>query len=317
MHPNLLDQLHVFRTVKEEGSFSAAAEKLNKTVSTISYSISTLEKQLQMVLFDRNHYRPTLTEFGQDIYEEADFLLRRVDRFQARVGLHREQLKSNLVLSVDTVFPRVVLVRALAQFSEVFPMMNVSVLRRDYEVVVNDMRDGFADIGLLRVDARLDLNGLDAMQIGSSQNLLVAAADHVLATRDTPFELAELEEHRQLILSRSPDKSKELQYRTHRTDAWTLPDEEMLRELIKSGVGWAYVARHVVWKDIEEGLITELKCSSIRENTILRFGMIWPVGKPNLCLHQMLSRLLRQNFPAAFPDNFHTDFGQWVESDRP
>ena len=63
MHPNLLDQLQVFRTIVDKGSFTAAALSLNKTVSTVSYAVSALESQLQNELFDRSHYRATPTNF--------------------------------------------------------------------------------------------------------------------------------------------------------------------------------------------------------------------------------------------------------------
>ena len=41
-----LDQLRVFLTVVETGSFAAAARKLNRATSVVSYSIANLEAQL-------------------------------------------------------------------------------------------------------------------------------------------------------------------------------------------------------------------------------------------------------------------------------
>ena len=49
--PNL-DQLQVFIAVVDEGGFAAAARKLNRAVSAISYAISNLEAQLGLVLGD-------------------------------------------------------------------------------------------------------------------------------------------------------------------------------------------------------------------------------------------------------------------------
>ena len=48
-----LDQLRVFLTVVETGSFAAAARKLNRATSVVSYSIANLEAQLGVSLFDR------------------------------------------------------------------------------------------------------------------------------------------------------------------------------------------------------------------------------------------------------------------------
>lgn len=60
-----LDQLKVFLAVVETGSFTAAAKRLRRAVSAISYAIATLEQQLGLELFDRQGSRtPALTEAG-------------------------------------------------------------------------------------------------------------------------------------------------------------------------------------------------------------------------------------------------------------
>ncbi len=60
-----LDQFAVFVTVVEEGSFSAAARKLNRAQSAITYTVQALEAQTGTDLFDRSAYRPTLTPAGR------------------------------------------------------------------------------------------------------------------------------------------------------------------------------------------------------------------------------------------------------------
>lgn len=312
MHPNLLDQLQVFRTIVDKGSFTAAALSLNKTVSTVSYAISALEAQLQNELFDRSHYRATLTEFGKEVFDDADQLLRRVDRFAARSALRRNNHKTRLVLSVDLIFPRVVLVKALAQFSEEFPAVAINLCQRDFEQVTEDIKSGFADLGLVRVDTRLSISDIDGMQIGSTQNMLVMSPNHPLAKAGREFELSELDEHRQIILSRTPDKQNRVQAQLHKTEAWTVPDDDTLRALVKANVGWAYVNRHVVWADLADGSLAAPQCRSVRESTMNRLAVIWRLSDPMTGPRLRLAELLRDCFPAAFPDDFFDKFAQWV-----
>lgn len=312
MHPNLLDQLQVFRTIVDKGSFSAAAASLNKTVSTVSYAISALEAQLQNELFDRSHYRATLTEFGKEVFDDADQLLRRVDRFAARATLRRDNHKTRLVLSVDTIFPRVVLVAALARFSEEFPAVTISLCQRDFDRVTEDTKSAFADLGLVRVDTRFSISDIDGMQIGSTQNMLVVSPDHPLAKAGRSFELSELDEHRQIILSRTPDRQNRVQAQFHKTEAWTVADDDTLRALVKANVGWAYVNRHVVWADLADGSLVAPSCSSVRESTMNRLAVIWRLSDPMTGPRLRLAELLRESFPAAFPEAFFEDFGQWV-----
>ncbi len=66
-----LDQLRVFLTVVEVGSFAGAARKLHRATSVVSYSIANLELQLGVSLFDRKTTRkPQLTEAGRMVLAE-------------------------------------------------------------------------------------------------------------------------------------------------------------------------------------------------------------------------------------------------------
>ena len=57
-----VDQLLVLLAVVETGSFTAAARRLARATSAISYAIDTLERQLGVSLFDRGTTRkPRLT----------------------------------------------------------------------------------------------------------------------------------------------------------------------------------------------------------------------------------------------------------------
>lgn len=48
-----LKYLRTFRTIIDEGGFSKAAEKLNYTQSTITFQMNQLERDLSIVLFEK------------------------------------------------------------------------------------------------------------------------------------------------------------------------------------------------------------------------------------------------------------------------
>src|SRR6478735_591729 len=51
------DQLRIFLAIVDEGSFGAAARKLNRAVSVVSYGVANLEAQLGLTLFEREGTR--------------------------------------------------------------------------------------------------------------------------------------------------------------------------------------------------------------------------------------------------------------------
>src|SRR5439155_22163599 len=79
-----LDQLPVFLTVVETGSFAAAGRRLKRATSAVSYAIANLELQLGIALFDRERTRkPVLTEAGAAVVSKARVVSGGIDDLRA------------------------------------------------------------------------------------------------------------------------------------------------------------------------------------------------------------------------------------------
>src|SRR5712664_3086422 len=74
-----LDQLRVFIAAAEEGSFSAAGRRLRRAQSLVSQTVSDLEGQLNVKLFDRAKKYPRLTIAGQALLHEANAVVGRME----------------------------------------------------------------------------------------------------------------------------------------------------------------------------------------------------------------------------------------------
>lgn len=84
-----LTQLEVFRAVAQEGSVTAAAEKLHRVPSNISTRLRQLEEELGVALFDREKLRLHITDAGRTLLDYAGVFLRSpkrpVSAFQASI----------------------------------------------------------------------------------------------------------------------------------------------------------------------------------------------------------------------------------------
>src|ERR1700755_3152867 len=97
-----VEQLSVLVAVAEEGSLAAAARKLGRATSVVSYAIDNLEAQLGLKLFDRiTTRRPRLTREGQAVLVDARGLLAGIDGLKARVQGLQEGLEAEVALAVD------------------------------------------------------------------------------------------------------------------------------------------------------------------------------------------------------------------------
>ena len=101
-----VDQLLVLLTVAEAGSLTAAAKRLGRATSAISYAIDTLEARLGLSLFDRGTTRkPRLTPQGEAIVSEARAVAHSIETLRARVRGFLDELEPELSLAVDSMLP--------------------------------------------------------------------------------------------------------------------------------------------------------------------------------------------------------------------
>ena len=75
-HAVTLDALRVLETIHNKGSFAAAAETLFKVPSALTYTVSKLENDLGVALFDRKGQRAILTPAGKLVLDEGIEILR-------------------------------------------------------------------------------------------------------------------------------------------------------------------------------------------------------------------------------------------------
>src|SRR6202046_5768796 len=100
-----LDQLRTFIAAVDEGSFSAAARRLNRVQSAVSGWVSALEEQIGITLFDRSGRCPKLTPEGVLLLADARAIVSGVDTMKARAKLMASGLETELSVVVDVFFP--------------------------------------------------------------------------------------------------------------------------------------------------------------------------------------------------------------------
>ncbi len=282
MHPNLLDQLAVFRTVADTGSFAEAARRLNRQVSAISYAVTNLETHLGLTLVDRASYRAGLTAEGRALLSDVDVLLRRVERLEGRATAIGRDVETALAVIAEPSVSSGMITAALTRFERGFPDLPLTLLRADSAEVVEAVREGRADLGITVLERGLQWTGIDGAQLLATRILVAAAPEHPLAEAgDVTIE--QLEHHRQIYLASGdppPGDTPYTDYRIHRTDFWRAGDLATQLALIEAGLGWGFVPEDVAAPLFTEGRLAEIALPALRHPPLRRFAIIWRTGSP-------------------------------------
>ena len=251
-----LDQLRIFLTVVEEGSFGGAARKMGRAVSAISYGIAQLESQLAVSLFDREGSRkPVLTEAGEGLLAEARAVADGVDTLLAKTQSLHAGLESEIALVLDVMVPGDVTAQVLSAFRERFPTISLRLRIEGLGAVAACLIDEQAQLAI-GGPVIGDESALERQAIGAVELIPVAAPTHPLALG--AIAAGESRKHLQLVLSDRSTRTKGREFSVLSPLTWRLGDLGAKHTLLKEGLGWGNMPRAMVEDDLAEGRLVEL-----------------------------------------------------------
>jgi DNA-binding transcriptional LysR family regulator len=252
-----VDQLRIFLTVAEEGSFNRAGQKLGRALSVISYGVAALEAQLGVTLFLREgSRRPQVTDAGRALLADARAVIDEVDGLMARARGIRQGLETELALAVDVMVPSATVASVLSEFQEVFPTVDLRLHVEALGAVAALVLAKRADLAVAGPDI-VELPELERTAIGSVELIPVAAPSHVLA-QQRPVQPGDARRHLQLVLTDRSNLTEGKEFSVVSPRTWRLADLGAKHALLLEGIGWGNMPRHAVARDLQYGRLVEL-----------------------------------------------------------
>lgn len=265
------DDLEIMLTVVDSGGFSAAAQTLDIQVARVSRSISKIESQLGISLFNRTTRRVELTEEGRQFVDSIRSGLRIIQEAEEEIVSRGELPKGRLRVDAASPFVFHQLVPLVSDFNEAYP---------DIELELTS-NEGFVDLIEKRTDVairigRLTDSTLHARPLGKSALYMVASPSY-LSKRGIPQSAEELSSHQTVGFT----GAKVLNH-------WPLPNQgyveptitasngETVRQLVLAGNGIACLSGFMIQRDISEGrLIPVLEGVKLRDTERERVNAVF------------------------------------------
>ncbi|QTD35871.1 LysR family transcriptional regulator [Pseudomonas fluorescens] len=252
-----LDQLRVFLTVVEVGSFAGAARKLHRATSVISYSIANLEMQLGVTLFDRQTTRkPQLTEAGRTVLAEARTIANGVHGLRAKVKGLLQGLEAEVHVVLDVMLPAERIVDALKAFQEEFPTVALHLHMEALGAVTERVINRNAVIGVSG-PMNESIDGIERIGAGNVELIPVAAPNHPLALAEQNAPGAG-REFTQLVLSDRSELTKGKEFAVLSNRTWRLADLGAKHMLLREGIGWGNMPTPMIREDLDSGRLVPL-----------------------------------------------------------
>ena len=252
-----LDQLRTFIAAVDEGSFSAAARKLNRVQSAVSGWVSSLEGQIGVTLFDRTGRFPKLTAEGVLLLADARNIVAGVDTLKARAKLMAAGLEAELSVVVDVFFPTAVITAAAKAFASHFPLTPLRLFVEGLGAGYQPVLDGRCSLGILAA-LPVAFPTLVSERLGEVMLVMVAAPSHPLAQVPQQIPKSLLAQHVQLVLTDRSELMAGRDYGVLSPSTWRLADLSTKYAFLKDCVGWGSMPLHMVAQDIAAGTLVVL-----------------------------------------------------------
>ncbi|MGZ2457454.1 MULTISPECIES: LysR family transcriptional regulator [Rhizobium] len=253
-----LTSLTVFGRVVECGGFSAAARRLNMSVTMVGNHVQSLEDRLGVRLLNRTTRKVSLTETGKYYYERSSQILAELEEADRTAGALSSTPRGTLRVYTSSAIVRFLL-PVVSEYMELYPSISL-----DFSVgerMVDMIEDGY-DL-VMRTVPPPD-STLVARKLTPWRHMLVCSPAY-FETHPMPKKPAEVAEHNCLQYAYYPYG-----------DEWRFEDgagnpesvkiagnvvsnsAEMLRFLTLSGRGIFLAPSFVVFDDIAEGRLVKI-----------------------------------------------------------
>lgn len=250
-----LNALREFSAVISEGSFAAAARRLNTPKSTVSKRIQDLENALGTRLIERTTRRLRLTPEGAVVLGRAERILADADEIAEALSQDHSTVRGHLRIAAPSLFGQTVLAPLAAICRTRYPELTLEYVLQDSQPdLIENGFDAAVRIGAVQDDA------LAALPLGTIEGCLVAAPgcldrplDGIEDLTDAPT-LAQGHGLVQTWHLIGPDGQRSVRIAA----GVSMSSPAALREAARAGAGIALLPYYSVAADLAAGRLTEV-----------------------------------------------------------
>ncbi|HEX9172217.1 MAG TPA: LysR substrate-binding domain-containing protein [Telluria sp.] len=285
-----LDALVAVDTIARRGSFAAAAKELFRVPSTISYTISKLEEDLGVQLFERFGPRVVLTPAGEELLKEGRYLLKAAGDLESRVRRVASGWETEFTIGIDSMLSPAGLVEDIAAFCGIADQTRLRLVKEELSGTWEALLDGRADLLVGAAGEGPSGGGYTAEPMGTVSFVFVVAPSHPLASIDHPLAKADLGPWRAVAVS---DSARRLQARTigllFGQDTLTVPDMQTKYQFQLAGLGFGFLPEPWARPAITQGLLIEKQVAEAKPDDTLYLA--WRTGEEGAALRWWKERL--------------------------
>lgn len=250
-----LEQWRALRAVVDAGSYAAAAERLHKSQSAVTYAVQKLERVLGVRAFEVRGRKAVLTDAGRVLYRRAGELLEEAAALEAAAGELAGGGEAELRLAADTAFPTWLLLQTLGKFSAERPATRIEL----FETVLGGTEEALLERRADLVIAPFVPQGFLGDPLVRLRFVAVSSPHHPLQQLGRAVSEQDLRRHRQLVIRDSGALRKRDAGWLAAEARWTVSHKATSIRAARMGLGFAWYPEEVVHEELASGALKPLR----------------------------------------------------------
>ncbi|EKF44868.1 hypothetical protein W9I_02232 [Acinetobacter nosocomialis Ab22222] len=246
------ENIELFLSVLDTGSFSAAARKLNRVPSAVSMAVANIEAELGYLLFERTHRKVIPTSAALALEPQARIIAEQLRLLSTHAYELSLGLESKLKIGVVSDANTNLLFKAIKKLADKFPLLNVEIITAPQDDILNLLYT--ENINLCLAGSDLNIKMRESLQLVMNETLVATISVHhpLLKQNDKLISIEELINVRQIVVA-----SSELNIQDSRSIVgamyWKTNSLQTAINMVEAGLGWGNFPLSLVKEKIEQG----------------------------------------------------------------
>lgn len=271
-----IEQWRILQAVVDFGGYAHAAQKLNKSQSSLNHAVAKLQDQLGVRLLAVTGRKAFLTQAGEVMLRRSRHLTQNVQDLEELANNINQDWEPEITLAVDLAYPRQLLYPPLQAF---FPDCRGSRLKIIDTVLTGTeeaVLQGWADLVIAGVVPKGHLGE----PLAETLFYPVCHPQHELASLVSPIDPNELQQHLQLVIKDTSPTPNEKQGWLKSEQRWTVSNFATAIDLLKHKIGFCWLPEYTVAPLIADNTLARL---SIAGSSFRPFIFYLVKPKPDSC----------------------------------
>jgi DNA-binding transcriptional LysR family regulator len=252
-----LEQWVTLQEIDKAGSIQAAAISLNKSHTTLIYSIKKLESQLDVKLLEVRGRRAILTKHAKSLLRRAESMVEQARDLEEISQQLSAGMESEITIALDHLCDPTLLYQPMKEFLKINSTTSIQVVETSLSKTSHMVTSEEADIAIIT----LPVTNYPAQAFSLTTMIPIVSNDHPLAERDSVC-ISDLAIHSQIVIR---DLGAEHSGSETKNVGWlkanqriTVDNFDHAFRAIEQGLGFCRLPEHVI-KKRNNGMLKVIK----------------------------------------------------------